>query len=109
MPRWAELRDGQLSGLNRGYTVGQVLPEAANGGPLAPVRDGDEVVTALAARRLDLAVPETELAARRLRLDGAGPPPSAAGGGWLAQYRALVQPLDRGGVLRARDSRAAAE
>ena len=109
MRRWAELRDGQLSGLNRGYTVGQVLPEAANGAPLAPVRDGDEVIIDLAARRLDLAVPETELAARRLRLDGAGPPPSTAGGGWLAQYRALVQPLDRGGVLRPRDAKAAAE
>ncbi len=109
MRRWAELRDGQLSGLNRGYTVGQVLPEAANGGPLAPVRDSDEVVTALAARRLDLAVPETELATRQLRLDGADPPPSVAGGGWLAQYRALVQPLDRGGVLRPRDAKAAAE
>jgi dihydroxy-acid dehydratase len=105
----AVITDGQLSGLNRGYTVGQVLPEAADGGPLALVRDGDEVVIDLAARRLDLAVPETELAARRLRLDEAGPPPSAAGGGWLAQYRALVQPLDRGGVLRARDTKAAAE
>ena len=93
MPRWAELRDGQLSGLNRGYTVGQVLPEAANGGPLAPVRDGDEVVIDLAARRLDTAVPETELATRQLRLDGAGPPPSAVGGG----------------VLRPRDAKAAAE
>ena len=109
MRRWAELRDGQLSGLNHGYTVGQVLPEAADGGPLVPVRDGDEVIIDLAARRLDPAVPETELATRRLRLDEAGPPPSAAGGGWLAQYRALVQPLNRGGVLRARDSRAAVE
>ena len=109
MRRWAELRDGQLSGLNRGYTVGQVLPEAANGGPLAPVRDGDEVVIDLAARRLDLAVPEAELATRRARLGEAGPRPSASGGGWLAQYRALVQPLDRGGGLRARDTKAAAE
>ena len=73
------------------------------------VQDGDEVAINLAARRLDVAVPEAELVVRRLRLDEAGPPPSAAGGGWLAQYRALVQPLERGGVLRARDSRAAAE
>jgi dihydroxyacid dehydratase/phosphogluconate dehydratase len=73
------------------------------------VRDGDEVVVDLAARCLDVAVPEAELATCRARLDEAGPPPSASGGGWLAQYRALVQPLNRGGVLRARDSRAAAE
>ena len=104
----AVITDGQLSGLNRGYTVGQVLPETADGGPLALVRNGDEVVIDLAARRLDLAVPETELATRRLRLDEAGAPPSATGG-WLAQYRALVQPLDRGGVLRAPDTKVAAE
>ena len=73
------------------------------------VQDGDEVAIDLAARRLDVAVPEAELVVRGARLDEAGPPPSAAGGGWLAQYRALVQPLDRGGVLRPRDAKAAAE
>lgn len=105
----AVITDGQLSGLNRGYTVGQVLPEAADGGPLALVQDGDEIVIDLGARRLDLLVPEAELAARRARLAEAGPPHSGVDGGWLAQYRALVQPLSRGGVLRARGVRAAAE
>ena len=73
------------------------------------VQDGDEVAIDLAARRMDVAVPEAEVVVRGARLDEAGPPPSAAGGGWLAQYRALVQRLNRGGVLRARDSRAAVE
>ena len=75
------------------------------------VRDGGEVVVDLAARCLDVAEPEAELATCRARLDEAGPPPSASGGGggWLAQYRALVRPLNRGGVLWAWDSRAAAE
>lgn len=105
----AVITDGQLSGLNRGYTVGQVLPEAADGGAIALVRDGDEIVIDLAARRLDLAVPEADLATRRAQLDRAGSATSPSGGGWLDQYRALVQPLNRGGVLRARDTKAAAE
>jgi dihydroxy-acid dehydratase len=98
----AVLTDGQLSGLNRGYTVGQVLPEAADGGPLALVEDGDEVVIDISERRLDLLVPEEEMAARRLRWAERPAVPSLHGrSGWLSQYRAMVQPLERGGVLRA--------
>jgi len=100
----AVLTDGQLSGLNRGYTVGQVLPEAADGGPLALVQDGDEIVIDINERRLDLLVSESELAHRsveRARLPA--PTPVHGRSGWLSQYRDMVQPLERGGVLRPRD------
>jgi len=97
----AVLTDGQLSGLNRGYTVGQVLPEAADGGPLALVENGDEIVIDIGERRLDLLVPETELAARRVRWEERpATPPVHGRSGWLSQYRHMVQPLERGGVLR---------
>jgi dihydroxy-acid dehydratase len=97
----AVLTDGQLSGLNRGYAVGQVLPEAADGGPLALVRDGDEIVIDIGARRLDLLVPEAELAARRAAwAEQPATPPVHGRSGWLSQYRTMVQPLERRGVLR---------
>jgi len=97
----AVLTDGQLSGLNRGYTVGQVLPEAADGGPLALVRDGDEIVINIGERRLDLLVGEEEIARRnRDRTERPTPVPEHGRTGWLSQYRTMVQPLERGGVLR---------
>ena len=98
----AVLTDGQLSGLNRGYTVGQVLPEAADGGPLGLVEDGDEILIDIGARRLDLLVVEGELEARRQRLAlRPAQAPQHGRTGWLSQYRHMVQPLEHGGVLRS--------
>ncbi|KAA9156575.1 dihydroxy-acid dehydratase [Amycolatopsis acidicola] len=88
----AVVTDGELSGLNHGLVVGQVMPEAADGGPLAGVRDGDVVSIDLDARLID---------AEPVR-DGApvtsGDP--SAERGWLGQYAALVGPIQRGAVLR---------
>jgi hypothetical protein len=84
--------DGELSGLNHGLVVGQVMPEAAGGGPLAGLQDGDLVSIDLDARRLD---------ARPVR---DGDPVRATGQnperGWLGQYAALVGPIQSGAVLR---------
>jgi len=59
------ISDARMSGTAGGTVVLHVAPEAAVGGPLALVRDGDEIVLDAAARRLDLLVPEAELARRR--------------------------------------------
>src|SRR6185436_13303178 len=61
----ALLTDGRFSGGTRGLMIGHVAPEAALGGPIAYVREGDTVTVDVDRRRRDLDVPEAELAARR--------------------------------------------
>ncbi len=92
----AVVTDGELSGLNRGITIGQVMPEAAEGGPLALVTDGDVIAIDLDARRVDLMVDAEEMAARQAAWQA---PPETTEVGWLSQYRRLVQPLAKGAVL----------
>ncbi len=93
----AVITDGQLSGLNRGFTIGQVMPEAADGGPIALVRDGDSVLIDVTGRRIDLELPQHEMDARRAALT---PFVNAEKSGWLALYQDRVQPLTQGGTLK---------
>ena len=94
----AVVTDGQLSGLvNRGIVVGEVSPEAADGGPLALVEDGDPISIDVRRRVVDLLVPDDEKARRRSLSTG---PPASAEVGWLSIYRRLVRPLPEGAVLR---------
>jgi dihydroxy-acid dehydratase len=98
----AVVTDGQLSGLvNKGIVVGEVSPEAAAGGPLALVRDGDTIRIDVPARTADLDVPADELAQRRVAL-AADPPARPVEVGWLSVYQRLVRPLPEGAVLRPR-------
>jgi len=93
----ALLTDGHLSGLVcKGLVVAEVSPEAALGGPLALVRDGDTITIDLDARRLDIALTDAELQARRADWQ---PPPPVHDTGWLQQYRRNVGPLSKGAVL----------
>jgi dihydroxyacid dehydratase/phosphogluconate dehydratase len=93
----AVVTDGQLSGLvNKGIVVGEVSPEAARGGPLALVRDGDTIRIDVPGRTADLDVPEAELQVRRAALKD--PTPSNERG-WLSIYQRLVRPLPEGAVL----------
>lgn len=94
----AVITDGQLSGLNRGFTIGQVLPEAADGGPIALVRDGDTVDIDIARRRVDLVIDAAEWEARQAALPVFVPGEKK---GWLSLYQHLVQPLSKGGTLKA--------
>jgi dihydroxy-acid dehydratase len=97
----AFVTDGQLSGLClKGLTVAEVSPEAAVGGPLALVENGDTVAIDADARTLELLVPETELAERRARL---GEPELAKSRGYLSIYQRSVQPMSTGAVLVERD------
>jgi len=90
----AFVTDGQLSGLClKGLTVAEVSPEAATGGPIGKVRDGDIIRISVAARSIDLDVPASELATR----DSPGYHTPATG--YLSNFREVVRPLDTGGVL----------
>ena len=94
----AVVTDGQLSGLvNKGIVVGEVSPEAARGGPLALVRDGDLIRIDVPGRTADLDVPDTELQRRRAALQAPSPTQER---GWLSIYQRLVRPLPEGAVLR---------
>ena len=96
--RVAVVTDGQLSSLvNKGIVVGEVSPEAARGGPLALVRDGDLIRIDVSARTADLDVPAVELQRRRGALRA---PPRTEERGWLSIYQRLVRPLPEGAVLR---------
>jgi dihydroxy-acid dehydratase len=93
----AFVTDGQLSGLClKGLTVAEVSPEAAVGGPLGLVQSGDRVTIDVDTRRLDLDVPERELAERRARL---GEPELPQASGYLSIYQRSVQPMSTGAVL----------
>lgn len=93
----ALLTDGHLSGLVcKGLVVAEIAPEAAAGGPLALVQDGDRITIDLDTRRCDLLVPPEELAARLERWAAATP---LFDRGWLNIYRRSVGPLSEGAVL----------
>jgi dihydroxy-acid dehydratase len=89
------LTDGRFSGGTTGLCVGHVAPEAADGGPIAFVEDGDEIVLDVANRRLDVTVDDEVLAARR---QGWSPLPSRYSRGVLAKYRRLVGSAAGGAV-----------
>src|SRR5690606_35818657 len=93
----AFVTDGQLSGLClKGLTVAEVAPEAATGGPIGKVRDGDIVHISVANRSIDLDVPAEELAARE------APGYVNEAPGYLGNFRQDVQPMSTGGVLLPR-------
>jgi dihydroxy-acid dehydratase len=89
------ITDGRFSGGTYGMVVGHVVPEAATGGPIALVREGDRITIDADGRALTLHVDDAELAARR---DAWTPPAPRYTRGVLAKYAALVAPADRGAV-----------
>lgn len=93
----ALITDGRFSGATRGIAVGHISPEAAAGGPLALVEDGDEITIDLTKRTLNLLVSEEELAKRRENLPKFE---FKVKKGWLARYTALVTSANTGGIMR---------
>ena len=89
--------DARFSGATRGLMVGHVAPEAVRGGPLAVVREGEQVTVDVDARLLHLDVPDDELAARLAAYE---PPPPRVGSGVLGRYSRLVGSASDGAVLR---------
>jgi len=97
----ALITDGRFSGATRGAAIGHVSPEAAAGGPIALVREGDLISIDIDAGRLELAVPEGELARRRA--EWRAPEPNVRSG-WLARYASLVSSAASGAVLSPQGS-----
>jgi dihydroxy-acid dehydratase len=92
----ALVTDGRFSGATRGLMVGHVSPEAARGGPLAAVRDGDQITIDADAGLLTLEIGDDELAERLAAWE---PPPSPYTSGVFARYRLLVGSASQGAVL----------
>ena len=95
----ALLTDGRFSGGTHGLMIGHVAPEAALGGPIALVREGDEIEIDVDAKRMDLLVDDAELARRRAAWTA--PEPQYAGG-VMAKYAALVSSASEGAVTTGR-------
>src|SRR5690349_2687985 len=101
----ALITDGRFSGGTHGLMIGHVAPEAALGGPIGLIEEGDEIVIDVDARRLDLEVPDAVLARRRAAWQ---PPAPHYTGGVLAKYAALVSSASEGAVTTGRRMTAAA-
>jgi dihydroxy-acid dehydratase len=95
----ALITDGRFSGGTHGLMIGHIAPEAALGGPIALVEEGDEIVIDVDRRALDLDVPPEVLEERASRWTA--PPPRYAGG-VMAKYAALVSTASEGAVTTGR-------
>lgn len=93
----ALITDGRFSGASRGISIGHVSPEAAEGGPIAFVQNGDIVNIDLANRTLNLQISEEEFAARKQQWKGFEPKVKT---GYLARYSKLVTSASTGGVMK---------
>jgi dihydroxy-acid dehydratase len=93
----ALITDGRFSGATRGIAVGHVSPEAAAGGPIGLINDGDEITIDLTNRTLDVDVSTETLEARKQDLK---PFKAKVKSGYLARYTALVTSANTGGIMQ---------
>ena len=91
----ALITDGRFSGATHGFTVGHIAPEAATGGPIAAVAEGDRITIDVDTRRLDVALSDEEIAARVAAYE---PPVSPDATGVMAKYARLVASASHGAV-----------
>jgi dihydroxy-acid dehydratase len=96
----ALITDGRFSGGSHGFLIGHVVPEALEGGPIALVQDGDEIVIDAENRLMDLKVEESELQQRRKHWEANRPRPRVERG-TLGKYARLVRDASRGAVTDA--------
>ena len=94
--RAALITDGRFSGGTRGLCVGHISPEAAAGGPIAAIRNGDSIRIDAENRTIELLVTEAELSKRMKRLPAFEPKVNR---GWLARYLLHVTSADKGAVF----------
>ncbi len=93
----ALITDGRFSGASRGISIGHISPEAAEGGPIALINDGDIITIDLPARTINVEVAEEELAKRAETLPAFEPKIKK---GWLARYSSLVTSASTGGTMK---------
>ncbi len=91
----ALITDGRFSGATRGLMVGHIAPEAVKGGPIAALRDGDEVTIDIEGRRLDVALPDDEIVER---IADYRPPAPHYTNGVMAKYARSVSSASQGAV-----------
>lgn len=94
----ALITDGRFSGGTRGPCIGHISPEAAEGGPIALVQDGDKVLLDIPQRKLELQVDKAELAKRQAAWVA---PEPKINSGWLARYAKVVTSAYTGAVCKA--------
>jgi dihydroxy-acid dehydratase len=91
------MTDGRFSGASHGFMVGHVAPEAADGGPIAAIKDGDTIVIDVTKRRLDVELSAAEI---KKRLKAVKPPATRYAAGVMAKYARLVSSASEGAVTR---------
>lgn len=90
------ITDGRFSGATRGACIGHVSPEAAAGGPIAAIQDGDKIAIDMYACTINLQVSDDEIAERMKNWKA---PESKYKTGWLSRYQRMVSSGDKGAVL----------
>jgi len=93
----ALITDGRFSGASRGASIGHVSPEAAVGGPIALVEEGDIIKINIPEMTLDIAVSDEEMAARKAKWQPREPKVTT---GYLARYASMVTSGNRGAILQ---------
>ncbi|RXT05861.1 dihydroxy-acid dehydratase [Ammoniphilus sp. CFH 90114] len=93
----ALVTDGRFSGASRGISVGHVSPEAAEGGPIAYIQDGDIITIDLETNRLEVQISDEEMANRKAQWPGFEPKVKT---GYLARYSKLVTSASTGGIMK---------
>jgi len=93
----ALITDGRFSGGTRGICIGHISPEAADGGPIALIRDGDLISIDIEAGRIDVEITEEEMKRRR---EEWRPPEPKIKGGYLERYAFFVSSASKGAVMR---------
>ncbi|MBU8878092.1 dihydroxy-acid dehydratase [Bacillus sp. FJAT-29790] len=96
-PKVALVTDGRFSGASRGLSIGHASPEAAEGGPLAFVQNGDHIIIDIEARTMDVQVSEEEWENRKANWKGFEPKVKT---GYLARYSKLVTSASTGGIMK---------
>jgi dihydroxy-acid dehydratase len=92
----ALITDGRFSGASRGAAIGHISPEAAGGGPIAALRDGDIIEIDIPQKRLNVQLTEDEIRKRIAALPEFEPKVKS---GYLARYAQMVSSADRGAVF----------
>ena len=93
----ALITDGRFSGTNNGCFVGHISPEAAEGGPLAVVENGDEITIDIVDRKLHLHLSDQEIQDRLAKWKRPAPKFTK---GYLALYSRLAESADKGAIIR---------
>ena len=95
----ALITDGRFSGATRGAAIGHISPEAARGGPIAYIKEGDLVSIDIPHYRIDLEISEEEMAKRRKDMQ-VKPPREVSG--YIKRYAGMVSSADKGAVLQSK-------